>query len=348
MADFNDNTNLYPTTSAAGDLNLYLYQTFGLAADEGLIQNVDTCAIPWGIVGQPDPTISPSANVSADNCSEYHDHHLVSLAVFNPLPSDYATPSATQPEEYSQHLYPNQHWSESQEKIQPETDYAEPLYSEQYLPEFHAQPRPASRGGPPHSGQGWPQFQPDGYKDIPLPVQHRPEVHPAGFSDGDVSFPDAVPPETSNIISASSSGEHFLCFTLINAHQERTDPLSHSGDSRGGSTIDHLHAAPTDPSRQQSVQTDYDPSPGRAKTNLERKRRPQPYGTYDTRASKHVKAVAGPSVVAHTPSVDSPTIQSSEKVSGVIADALDELAAEVAKGAPVSNFYRSHIPRVSD
>jgi hypothetical protein len=79
MADFNDNTNSYPTTSAAGDLNLYLSRTFGLPADEGLTQGIDTRANPWGMVGQPDPMIGPSADVLADNCSESYDHNLVSL-----------------------------------------------------------------------------------------------------------------------------------------------------------------------------------------------------------------------------------------------------------------------------
>jgi hypothetical protein len=79
MADFNDNTDSYPTTSAAGDINLYLSQTFGLPTDEGLIQGIDTDANTWGMVGQPDPMIGPSADVLADNCSESYDHNLVSL-----------------------------------------------------------------------------------------------------------------------------------------------------------------------------------------------------------------------------------------------------------------------------
>jgi hypothetical protein len=263
----------------------------------------------------------------------------------------------TQPEDYGQHLYPNQHWSESQAKFQPGTDYAEPPCSSQYLPEFHAQPRPAGYGGLTYSGQGWPQFQPHSYTETPLPVQHRPEVHPAGFSDGDVPSSNAAPPEASTTISASH---------LRNAHKERTDPLSCLGDNQDGFTLGELYPVslqvrsssrgPTDPSRQQSVQTDYSPSSGRVKTNLGQTRRPQPYWTYDTRAFKHVNAVAGPSVVAHTPSVGSPTKQPYGRISETIADAVNEPVAEVTNNqtrkeenkAPVSNFYRSRIPRVPD
>jgi hypothetical protein len=153
---------------------------------------------------------------------------------------------------------------------------------------------------------------------------------------------------------------------LRNAHQERTDPLSCLGDNQGGFTLGELYPVslqvrsssrgPTDPSQQQSVQTDYNTSSGRAKTNLGQTRRPQPYWTYNTRAFEHVNAVAGPSVVAHTPSVGSPTRQPYGRISETIANTVNELVAEVTNKqndteenkAPVSNFYRSRIPRVSD
>ena len=78
--------------------------------------------------------------------------------------------------------------------------------------------------------------------------------------------------------------------------------------------------------------------------------RHQPYGTSRTRRVGHVNAEAGPSTLVppHVPYVGLPITQSTEGISERTANATNNKSAKEKKEAPVSNFYRSHFPRVTE
>ena len=76
----------------------------------------------------------------------------------------------------------------------------------------------------------------------------------------------------------------------------------------------------------------------------------QPYGTSRTHRVGHVNAEAGPSTLVppHVPYVDSPIPQSTEGIFKRTANATNNKSVKEKKEAPVSNFYRSHLPRVTE
>jgi hypothetical protein len=75
----------------------------------------------------------------------------------------------------------------------------------------------------------------------------------------------------------------------------------------------------------------------------------QPHGTSLVHATEHVNAEVGPSTLPppNDPSVGLPTPQPSGGISEMTVDAENQPSTEEGQVA-VSNFYRSHIPRVSD
>jgi hypothetical protein len=91
---------------------------------------------------------------------------------------------------------------------------------------------------------------------------------------------------------------------------------------------------------------------GPSRTGQSSTRRFQPYGTSRAREPEQWNAEAGPSTVTlpQTPYVGSPT---PEPTGGLIpettADAeINQPITEEEEEAPVSDFYRSHIPHVTD
>ena len=75
----------------------------------------------------------------------------------------------------------------------------------------------------------------------------------------------------------------------------------------------------------------------------------QPYGTSRTRRVGHVNAEAGPSTLMppHFPYVGLPIPQPTGGISETTANAANNKKITEEKEAPVSNFYRSHLPRVT-
>ena len=142
----------------------------------------------------------------------------------------------------------------------------------------------------------------------------------------------AVPP-------ALGSGKHIFR-SVRNAHQPQTVPLNRQAtESSGpGPTANPLQSVRLQARIQRQS------SPGPAKSELTQTRRFQPYETNRTRENEHANAVAGPSTLVGPPSsqptggVESETKPNAEKKQ------TDSEEGEVT----VSNFYRSHILRVSE
>ena len=100
---------------------------------------------------------------------------------------------------------------------------------------------------------------------------------------------------------------------------------------------------------QQSVHTYHQPSTGPTRT--ESTRRFQPYGMSRPRLNEHRNAEAGPSTLVPppVPYVGLPTLQPSRGViSETTADAETIQTTTEEDKVPVSNFYCSHIPRVTE
>ena len=96
----------------------------------------------------------------------------------------------------------------------------------------------------------------------------------------------------------------------------------------------------------------YQPKIGPTGAELTRLRRYQPYGPprVCVNSNKQTNAEAGPSTLAppHIPSVGLPTTQPSGRSFGVTAVAERDIQNAEENETPVSDFYRSHIPRASD
>jgi len=74
----------------------------------------------------------------------------------------------------------------------------------------------------------------------------------------------------------------------------------------------------------------------------------QPYGASRARPIEHENAVAGPSNLVSIPSTAPLTTNPSGGLSEETADADNNQQVSEEDGAPVSNFYCSHIPRVTE
>jgi hypothetical protein len=82
---------------------------------------------------------------------------------------------------------------------------------------------------------------------------------------------------------------------------------------------------------------------------VEQRERLQPPGRYCVGALENVNAEAGPSTLidSRVPSVGPPIMQPFGGISETAADTENQTRTEKDK-SPVSHFYRSRIPRVSD
>ena len=87
---------------------------------------------------------------------------------------------------------------------------------------------------------------------------------------------------------------------------------------------------------------------GPTRSELSHAVRYQPYGTSGASRIKNVNAEAGPSTIVppHIPCVGLPIQQPTGGISETTANAANKKITE-EKEAPVSNFYRSHLPRVT-
>ena len=115
---------------------------------------------------------------------------------------------------------------------------------------------------------------------------------------------------------------------LRNAHQKLTAPFHGWGNRQGGC------ATALYPVRLQGK---------------DRKKRHQPYGTDRARGTESAGPVAGSSTLAPSPvpSVGPPTTQPSGGTSEATADTENNQQPKEENKVPVSNCYRSHIPRLA-
>jgi len=74
----------------------------------------------------------------------------------------------------------------------------------------------------------------------------------------------------------------------------------------------------------------------------------QPHGASHARPVEHENAVAGPSNLVPIPFVKPPTTYPSGGLSETTADAENDQISTEEDAAPVSNFYCSHVPRVTE
>jgi len=111
---------------------------------------------------------------------------------------------------------------------------------------------------------------------------------------------------------------------------------------------------PVDHFLQQDMRPPYQSSPGPPRTGVIRTRRFQPYEMTRTRPNEHVNAEAGPSTIVSTfvpppvPCIGPPTPQPSGGTSETMADAERSQKQTEEDKAPVSSFYCSYIPHVTE
>jgi hypothetical protein len=99
----------------------------------------------------------------------------------------------------------------------------------------------------------------------------------------------------------------------------------------------------------QNVQTPHQPSTGPARTGL-MPRQFQPYGTHHARPNERRNVEAGPSTLIPPPApyLTPQTTNPSGGTSEATADAENNQPVTEEEEAPVSSFYCSHIPRVTE
>ena len=150
-------------------------------------------------------------------------------------------------------------------------------------------------------------------------------------------------------------------FSALNSGESSTDrsrivPFGYWGENQSGPSTSTFYAVSpcvrsslcnhADLFPQQNVQPSYRPGPSRIECSTGRF---QPYGRSRTRPNEHRNAEAGPSTLAPPPipHVGPPTPQPSGGISETTADAENQTISEEDK-APVSDFYCSHIPHVTE
>ena len=185
----------------------------------------------------------------------------------------------------------------------------------------------------------------NGYGQPSYPDHHQPAVdqqarpyHP-GFLSQDASFADTVASGPSTMTPAPRSGKTF--FTLehgetSSADQSRIVPFDYWGANRSGPST--------------NMQPLYPPSTSPSRTELTLTERFHPYGMSRARLNEHRNAEAGPSTLAPSPvPYGGPTIPPpSGGLSETPADAEVNQTETEESEVPVSNFYCSHIPHVSE
>ena len=187
--------------------------------------------------------------------------------------------------------------------------------------------------------------QVSGYRQPPYPDHHRPVVdqqarpYYPGFLSQDASFINTVASGPSTITPAPRSGK--TLFTLergetSSADQSRIAPYDYWGANKSGSSTNVL------PLPQ--------PSTSSSRTGLFSTGRFHPYEMSHARLNEHSNAEAGPSTLAPSLVPYSGQIipQPSGGYSETTADAEKNETATEESEVPVSNFYCSRIPHVSE
>jgi hypothetical protein len=106
----------------------------------------------------------------------------------------------------------------------------------------------------------------------------------------------------------------------------------------------------TDLLQRQEMYIDYHPSDGPVRTEVEKAERFQPSGSYCARALGNANMEAGPStpILSRIPSVGPPIMQPPGGIPETTADAEKDQTHTEKDKTPVSHFYRSHTPHVSN
>jgi len=179
----------------------------------------------------------------------------------------------------------------------------------------------------------------------------------SGYFNRDVSFTDTAAPETSTAVHAPSSGGYPFDGQAVDRSQAA--PLDYQRTDRSGATSStsymvgfRVHSPLRNPANtfpQGNVNTSHWQWTGPTGFEMTQARRYQPYPVPRTRPNLYENAEAGPSTLV-APSVlytGQPTTQPSGGISERRADAQTTYLTTEKLRAAVSNFYCSHISRVT-
>ena len=145
-----------------------------------------------------------------------------------------------------------------------------------------------------------------------------------------------------------------------NTHQPRTVLFNYSGANHSGFSTSDSHVEtsgvqwplrkPFDTFMRENIHGSYPPDGGPYRTELLPAGRFQPYGMTRARLDRRSNAEAGPSnlVLPPTPYINQPSSQPPGGISEATADADTTITITEEDRAAVSNFYCSHIPRVTE
>ena len=200
-------------------------------------------------------------------------------------------------------------------------------------------------------GHCWPSY------DWSADYQQAQSYH-SGYLSGDSPFATTAASEMSTAVQIPSSGEYQL--EELGAHQSETVPLNYWGANQSGastsmfSVVDYRVQSslrnPADTFPQGNLNASRWPRTGPIRADMTQTGWYQPYGVSRTRPNLYRNAEAGPStlVAPSIPYIGLPTTQPSRGISGRTANATTTHPITEKVRASVSNFYCSHIPRVTE
>ena len=201
-----------------------------------------------------------------------------------------------------------------------------------------------------HDGYNWPSSE-------WLADYHQAQFRHSGYLSRGGSFESTVS-ETSTAVDTPSSGEYRL--EELGAHQAQTVPFNYWGANRSGAftsifdvvgfRVQLLLRNPADTFLQGNANTSHWPMIGPTRAETTHTGRYQPYGVSRARPDRYGNAEAGLStlVAPPVPYIGLPTTRPSGGISETTADAKQTKKFTEEHRAPVSNFYCSSIPRVTD
>jgi len=179
----------------------------------------------------------------------------------------------------------------------------------------------------------------------------RARSHHSGYLNRDPSFTNTATSETPTTVHTPRRGEH--------PHRSQVAPLDYGGANRNGASTStfsmvgfRVHSSlrnPTNIFPQGNLNTSHRQRAGQTGPEMTQGRRYHPYEMPRTRLDSHRNAEAGPSTLAapSVPHVGRPTTQPSGGISERRADAQTTHSITENLRAAVSNFYCSHVSRVT-
>ena len=197
--------------------------------------------------------------------------------------------------------------------------------------------------------------------DWPVIDRHSHYPHSA-FSSWADSSAAVVASSTPTAVPTPSSGKDIVSYKMEESinHQSRTVPFDYWGTNQSGPSTSTFYAVsarvlppssnPVHTVPQENMHTSYESSAGPAGTALMSAGRFRPYETPYTRLNEYREAEAGPSTLAAplVPYGGFSMPQPSGGISETTANAdLNQKFTEEYR-VPVSSFYCSHIPHVTD